>query len=322
MPFERRQILRRELVAGPKQAPRDQVEIASIGDGFRVMPDGRAEAACAVFFIRPGDDGIHSLAFDHLAAHRERMGVEDVRVVVELLFDRGPIGQRSKGGILAPFRRGRNAPITAGDDGVLFIDKRDRDGLLRAVGVRLQAEALEPAILARAEAVHGAVKLDAGDGFVRVEDARERLLVVHARRALVVDDDVVALGPIHLVIDRQRRVRGLVVGPNDIHLHIRAALDSLGDDEVLLRVVMAATTGDEEGFERLGGAANAGQQRNEWQKNAQHGQWKAQKARKRHGFYQKSSALDFLPWALTSQAEQVHWPRSSRQPFVFHHALH
>jgi len=85
-----------------------------------------------------------------------------------------------------------------------------------------------------------------------VEDARERLLVVHARRALVVDDDVVALGPIRLVIDRQRRVRGFVVGPNHIHLHIRAALDAFRDDLVLLRVVMAAATGDEEGFQRFG----------------------------------------------------------------------
>jgi hypothetical protein len=30
-------------------------------------------------------------------------------------------------------------------------------------------------------------------------------------------------------------------------------LDALGDDEVLLRIVMAAATGDEEGFEGLGG---------------------------------------------------------------------
>ena len=234
LPLERREELRRELVTGPKQATCDQIEITSIGDGFRVMPDGRAETAGTGLFVRPGDDGIHGLAFDHLAAHRERMRVEEVHVVIELLFDRGPIGERLR-------------------DRVLFIHKRDRDGLLRAVGARLQAEALEPAILARAEAVHGAVKLDAGDGFVSVEDAGERLLVVHAGRALVVDDDVVALCPIHLVIDWQRRVRGLVVGPNDIHLHIRAALDALGDDEVLLRIVMAAATGDEEGFEGLGG---------------------------------------------------------------------
>ena len=113
----------------------------------------------------------------------------------------------------------------------------------------MQAETLEPAILTRAEAVHRTVKLDARDRLVSIEDASERLLVLHARRALVVDDDVVALRPIHLVIDRQRRVRGLVIRPNHIHLHIRTALDTLGDDLVLLRIVMAATTGNEEGFE-------------------------------------------------------------------------
>ena len=152
----------------------------------------------------------------------------------------------------------------------------------------MEAETLKPAILARAEAVHGAVKLDAGDGFVSVEDARERLLVVHARRALVVDDDVVSLGPIRLVIDRQRRVRGLVVGPNDIHLHIRAPLDALGDDLVLLCIVMAAAACDEEGFQRLGGIGRAGQKRDKRQDDAQHGKKRGQKALKRGPFYQKS----------------------------------
>jgi hypothetical protein len=80
------------------------------------MPDGRAEAAGTDFFIRPGHDSIHGLAFDHLAAHRERMRVEEVRVVIQLLFDRGPIRERL-------------------GDRVLFIDKGDRDGLLRAVRV-------------------------------------------------------------------------------------------------------------------------------------------------------------------------------------------
>ena len=236
--LERREEIRRELVTGPEQATRDEIEVTRISDCLGVVADGRAETAGTGFFVRPGDDVFDVLraavlVFDRLLAHRERMSIEEVHVVIQLLFDRGPIRERLR-------------------DRVLFIDKGDRDGLLRAVRVRLQAEALEPAILARAEAVHRAVKLDAGDCLVGVEDASERLLVVHARRALVVDDDVVALGPVGFLIQRQWRVGSFVVGPNDIHLDIGAALDAFGNDLVLLGVVMATATGDEKGAQRLG----------------------------------------------------------------------
>ena len=118
---ERRQVVRREFVTGPKQAACDEIEVTCIGDGLRVVPDGRAEAAGTGFFVRPGDDVFDVLraavlVFDRLLAHRERMRVKEVHVVVELLFDRGPIGQRLR-------------------DRVLLIDKGDRDGLLRAMRV-------------------------------------------------------------------------------------------------------------------------------------------------------------------------------------------
>jgi hypothetical protein len=120
--------------------------------------------------------------------------------------------------------------------------------------VRLQAEMAEPAILARAEAVHGTVQMHGGNGLMSVEDARERLLVVHARRALVVDDDVVALGPVGFLIQRQRWVGAFVIGPDHIDLNIGAALDAFGDDLVLFCIVMAAATGDQESFQRFGRA--------------------------------------------------------------------
>lgn len=104
------------------------------------MTDGGAEAARADFFIGPGDDIIYGFAFHHLATHRQRVGVEEVDVVVELFFDGRPI-RHSRG------------------NRVLFIDEGDGDGFLRSVRGGLQAEVFEPAIFPCAEAVHGAVQM-------------------------------------------------------------------------------------------------------------------------------------------------------------------
>ena len=85
-----------------------------------------------------------------------------------------------------------------------------------------------------------------------IEDAREHLLVVHARGALVVDDDIVTLRPVGPVVHRQRGVGGFIVRPDHIHLHIRAGLNAFAQDVLLVLVIMAASTGDEQGVERFG----------------------------------------------------------------------
>ncbi len=131
---------------------------------------------------------------------------------------------------------------------MLLVHKRDRDGLLRAVRGGLDAEVLEPRIRARAEAVHGAVQMHGGDGLMHIQDALHQRHVLHAGGALVMDDDVVALGPVRIVIERQRRHDGLVIRPHHIHLHIRPCLDALAQDHMLLGIIMTAAPGDEEGF--------------------------------------------------------------------------
>jgi len=113
-----------------------------------------------------------------------------------------------------------------------------------------KAEVLEPPVGPVAETVHRAVEMNRRDGFVGVEDALERLKVLVPRRAFIVDDDVVALGPIRIVVNGQRRSHRLVVRPPDIDLNVGPGLDALEQDFVLGRVVMATAAGDDEGLER------------------------------------------------------------------------
>ena len=137
-PGERFLVFRGELVAGPQQPARDEIEVALVGHGRGVVADGGAEAARALFLVRPRDDRRHGLAVDHLLAHRERVGVEDFRIVVEFFLVGGPIFERL-------------------GDRVLFVDESDLDRFLRSVRVGGEAEVLEPLVGAAAEAVHGAM---------------------------------------------------------------------------------------------------------------------------------------------------------------------
>jgi hypothetical protein len=66
------------------------------------------------------------------------------------------------------------------------------------------------------------------------------------------DDDVVAFGPVGIVIEGQGRIGGFVIGPDDVHLHIGPGLDALAEDFLLLGVIMTAATGHQQGLKRSG----------------------------------------------------------------------
>ena len=161
------------------------------------------------------------------------MSVEDVDVVVELLLDRGPVFE----GL---------------GDRVLFIDKVDRDGLLGTVGIRLQAEVFEPLLGPVAEAVHRTVEVDRGHGLVNIEDALHHGQVLVACCAFIVDDEVVAFGPVVLSVDRQGRFDRPVIRPPDVDADIGTLGDAFGQHLLLAGVVVTATSRDEEDPERLG----------------------------------------------------------------------
>ena len=100
--------------------------------------------------------------------------------------------------------------------------------------------------------MHRAVKVDGGHCFVRVEDISDYLWILITSGTLVVDDDIITLGPVSILEEIEGGVNGLVRGPDDVDSYIGSALQAFGDDFVLLSVIVAATAGDQQGFQGLG----------------------------------------------------------------------
>ena len=87
--------------------------------------------------------------------------------------------------------------------------------------------------------------------FVAVDDFLDVAEVLGVGEALVVDDDVVGFGPVGVVIEFDLAFASLAAfvddGPVDVGFRSGGEGEGLG----LKFVVVAASAGDEEGFERL-----------------------------------------------------------------------
>ena len=166
-------------------------------------------------------------------AECQRVGVEDVDVIVEFLLLGDPIFEA--------FR-----------DRVFRVGELDRNRLLRAVSAGLQTEVLEPKIISLAEGMHRAMQMHRRNRFVSLENILQDFRVLIRSGTFVVDNNVVSLGPIGVLVNRQRRIGRAIPGPDNIDPHIGTLLNPLVEDLVLLDVVVATATGDEEGFEWAG----------------------------------------------------------------------
>ena len=86
---------------------------------------------------------------------------------------------------------------------------------------------------------------------MRLEDAVDEVQVLHVGAALVVDDHVEALGPVRFLVDGVE-VLGAGVGVvGDRPLDVGPAGDALGEEVLLLGIVVAAAAEDEQGANRL-----------------------------------------------------------------------
>ena len=90
---------------------------------------------------------------------------------------------------------------------------------------------------------------------VRCEDAFDDCRIIDVRRALVVDDDIVALGVIGVAVDRERRFGGGSAGGNLgvdlIDDEVGACFEAMLEDVLLFRVIVAATARDQQDSQRL-----------------------------------------------------------------------
>ena len=132
---------------------------------------------------------------------------------------------------------------------MLLVDIIDGDRCLRTVAAGLNAKMLEPLIGVVTKTVHRAVKMHGRDRLVRIENALHHSKVLVSGGALVVNDQVVTLGPIILVINRQGRFDCFVICPPNIDSGISTCLDSLEENFVLRGIVVAAASSNEENFQ-------------------------------------------------------------------------
>ena len=112
---------------------------------------------------------------------------------------------------------------------------------------------------------------------VRLQDAVDDVQVLDIRRAFIVDDHVVALGPFRVGINRVEVHGGLVGVVGDGPFDVGPGRDALGEDVLLLGVVVAAAAEDQQGLDRFGsrfvlspgaGEAQAGDEQRSEQESA------------------------------------------------------
>ena len=67
------------------------------------------------------------------------------------------------------------------------------------------------------------------------------------------NDDIITFGPVSIFEEIEGGINGLVCRPDDVYTDVGTLLQTLRDDFVLFSVIVAATAGDQQGFEGLGG---------------------------------------------------------------------
>ena len=224
-----------QLVAGPQHSAGDEFEVARVGDRRRVVAQRRAEHSGLAVLVDPRHDIVVDFLAGVLNAAGERLGgVEHPQVVVQLFVDRRPIPQGPR-------------------DRVFAIDIFHVDRLLRSVGHGMQSKELEPVVVAQPVAVHRAVEVDGGNPFaVRVEDSLDVGAFLHVGRAFVVNDDIVTGRPILFFVAGEAGFGGTIGGIADVHDDMGPRFEARFEHILLLFIVVAATAGDQQRFERLG----------------------------------------------------------------------
>ena len=154
------------------------------------------------------------------------------------------------------------------------------DWFLRPMAAGLKSEIIKPKAvwcsrcdrvvrIANAIGMHCAMQVHAGHAIaVRLKHSFNLRWVGNIRTALIVHDDIKTFRVIRVAKDRQGRVGAGIIVMKEFDCDIRALLDALFEHIFLMRVIMAATTGDEQNAQR-GWRGNRPTDHSEQEKTAQ-----------------------------------------------------
>ena len=117
----------------------------------------------------------------------------------------------------------------------------------------VQTKVLSPLVCAIAEGMHRTVEMHRRNSFVHFEDVLHYLEVLITGGAFIMNDDIITFCPIRIIVKWQWRIRTPVARPHHIHTNVSTLLDSFIENLMLLHIIMAAPTSNQESLERPGG---------------------------------------------------------------------
>jgi hypothetical protein len=144
-------------------------------------------------------------------------------------------------------------------NGVVGFHIVDDVRVMRPVPGRLHPDEIEPLIIARTVTVHGTVNQNRRQPFaMRLDDVLDKVLVLHVREALVVNDDVEAFRPVRIVVQRDRRVGRRAALMSNRPDDVGSRRNTSRKNQLLSSVVVAATARNQQRSKRLPVFASVG----------------------------------------------------------------
>ena len=222
-----------QLVAGPQRPARDEVEVLGAADGFVVVAERGAEDAALAVLVGPDADLVVALLL--VLGGAERVGVRP-----ELLDPIEFPGWIGPGG------------AELGHDRMAGVDVQHLMRIGRPVPPRGHAAELEPVIGPVAVAVHRTVQHDGWQPLaVRRDDILGPGVLLHVGETLVVNDDIEPLRPVLLLVQRDSAGGRRAALVDDHHVHVGPFHHPLREQFLLRVVVVAAPAADQQHLERL-----------------------------------------------------------------------
>jgi hypothetical protein len=228
-----------EFVAGPEEAAGEVVDVRLALHGLVVVTDGGAEDAGFAVLVGP-DAGVIFFGANAVSLAEDGSVGPNLSDLVKLTLGGFPAFAK-------PFH-----------NGVLGLEIFDVHCNVLLMAYCGDTEEFTPFVgdfVCRAIAMHGAVQHHRWDPRITMSRSNpfHKGFVTNCAETFVVHDDIEVLDPILLLVNGEAVGASSAALVEDGPAHVGALADTLADDGFLFGIIVAATAGDEQGFERFGG---------------------------------------------------------------------